>query len=92
MYLKKIGATGVGPMMLTLTAVNLPDTRHMNSMYIQGVSKKPNLRSAQKSRPVRIHLGGAITSPQHKTNKQKSKYYFWENGMNAAQSNKELDS
>jgi hypothetical protein len=54
--------------------------------------KKPNLRSAQKSRPVSSHLGGANTSPQHKTNKQKSKYCFWENGMNAAQSNKGLDS
>jgi hypothetical protein len=54
--------------------------------------KKPNLSSAQKSRPVRSHLGGANTSPQHKTKKQKGKYCFWENVMNASQSNKELDS
>jgi hypothetical protein len=33
--------------------------------------KKPNLRSAQKSWPVRSHLGGANTSPQHKTNNKK---------------------
>jgi hypothetical protein len=33
--------------------------------------KNPNLRCAQKSRPVRNHLGEANTSPQHKTNKQK---------------------
>ena len=31
-----------------------------------------------------VILRGADTSPQHKTNKQKSKYCFWENGMNAA--------
>jgi hypothetical protein len=35
------------------------------------------------------------TSPQHKTSKQTNKkkiVFFWENGMNAAQSNKELDA
>jgi hypothetical protein len=31
-----------------------------------------------------VILRGADTSPQHKTNKQKRKYCFWENGMNAA--------
>ena len=62
------------------------------------ISKKPNLRSAQKSRHLHCQLAvegkgvgvksvvtlrGADTSPQHKTNK-KSKYCFWENGMDAA--------
>ena len=54
-------------------------------------TKKPNLRSAQKSRAegkgvwvmTVVTLRRADTSPQHKTYK-KSEYCFWENGMNAA--------